>query len=92
MRLTKHVYPSAILNFHAFNRVSLKEQNLLPPHTTKPDDFVRSGWGVDVVATGIVNEPVGMSAMPSAVMTGTNIKRKNLAATVLITVTAVCEP
>ena len=35
MRLTKHVYPSAILNFHALNRVSVKEQKLKPPHTPK---------------------------------------------------------
>jgi hypothetical protein len=40
----------------------------------------------------IVNDPAGIKAMPSAVVVGTNIKRKNLAAEVLVTVTAVCEP
>ena len=35
MRLTKHADPSAILNFHALNRVSIKEQKLRRPHTPK---------------------------------------------------------
>ena len=39
----------------------------------------------------IMNEPAGISAMPSAVG-GTRAKRKNLADEVLVTETAVCEP
>ena len=45
-------HPSAILNFHAFNGVGVKVQKLKPPHTTKPDDLIRSGRGVEVVSIG----------------------------------------
>jgi len=56
MRLTRHVNPSAILNFHAFNRVSVKEQKLKPPHTTKPTNGVAVGVRGGIVA---IRTPVG---------------------------------
>lgn len=40
----------------------------------------------------IVNDPCGISAMPSLVVVGTCINRKNFADGALLTVIAVCHP